>query len=87
MKTPGHSNYTGPGPCEFYRCPLAAHCKANALACDAFAQFVFTGKVIRPDREIIPGTRKTAMRVTDKAITPVPSRTVFNQIYNSRMAA
>jgi len=83
----GNSKYVGPGPCEFHNCPLAEHCKAQRLACDAFAQFVYSGKVIDPTREFVTGSVRNSIQFTGEISQPVPSRRVFNQIYNNAKAA
>ena len=76
--------YAGPGPCEFYRCPMVNFCKENRLACDTFSHFVATGKVLDPCRELVNcGGRFRA----GKPEAPVPSRKIFDRIYSVKEAA
>lgn len=43
-------------PCELLPCPHYEKCKQEALACDAFRDYVYTGKKIesKGDYQVIP---------------------------------
>ena len=78
------SRYTGPGPCEFFGCPRISYCSQHRMACDAFQQFIATGRVLDPFKAVVKCGHGYN---SGGPIEPMPSRKVFEQCYPRRDAA
>lgn len=69
-----------PTPCEAFKCPEEARCKAESLACQAFSAYVRHGKALDP-RSILQ--QNASGKATYKGLRekPEPSAVIFKRLY------
>lgn len=69
-----------PTPCEVFKCPEEARCRARRLACQAFAAYVRHGKALDP-RSVLQ--QNAAGRAVFKGLgeKPEPSAVIFKRLY------